>query len=189
MTRTSPSPTRKTMASFASVPGFPSRWTTPLGMRTKSPGPPSTLSVPPGPTPRRPPPVPEHARVVAKRGRLVLPGGVLAHCRTARLGLQDLRVRLGCHGHLPLLDPGNRLRIDLYRVRQTLVRCSCCFDPAPSDCPLGWIPIVGSRTASSNWGDVRSSGAVNDRERGRWCRAVRERPTSAADLAARRCAL
>jgi hypothetical protein len=48
LTRTSPSPTRKTMAS---LPGFPSRCTTPLGMRTKSPGPPSTLSVPRDRTP------------------------------------------------------------------------------------------------------------------------------------------
>jgi hypothetical protein len=53
LTRTSPSPTRKTMASLGSVPGFPSRWTRPLGMRTKSPGPPSTLSVPPAPNSNR----------------------------------------------------------------------------------------------------------------------------------------
>ena len=67
LTRTSPSPTRKTMASLGSVPGFPSRWTTPLGMRTKSPGPPSTLSVPPGPNSSRQAPLGlEHIGVVAR---------------------------------------------------------------------------------------------------------------------------
>jgi hypothetical protein len=33
------------MASFGSVPGFPSRCTTPLGMRTKSPGIPAAANI------------------------------------------------------------------------------------------------------------------------------------------------
>ena len=44
-----PSPTRTMTPSLASAPALPSRWTTPLGMSTKSPGSASTRSDPPGP--------------------------------------------------------------------------------------------------------------------------------------------
>ena len=109
-------PRRRPAGSRDRCPAHPAKPTlfVPAGRPTGSAA--SSCRSPPEPRPRRP--AADGKRAADRPAR---PGTrSRADPGTAELGLQDLRVRLGCHRHMPLPDPGNRLRIDLSRDGQTL---------------------------------------------------------------------